>query len=288
MLKILLTGSSGFIGSNILKELTQNHQVFILIRKKPTLKKFYHKNIIFVKFSNYEQLYKKLKKLNLDIVIHCATHYVKEHKYTDIKKLINSNIFLGNIILENLNSMKVKKFINFSTVWQDPYPKNNKFQNLYAAYKSSFNKIVKFYNNKFSNIKFYEIILSDTFGFGDKRNKLINTLKKNFVANRTTKIISKNLYINLLNVEDIVVGLTTIIKKRIKPGQYILKNSKDFKIFDLIKIFNKLNTNKIKVNWLSQRIIKNRIARYDKLKNWVPKKSSLMDIVKYIKDKKID
>ena len=83
MLKILLTGSSGFIGSNILRELSQNHQVFILIRKKLTLSQFYHKNIIFVKFSNYEQLNKKLKKLNLDVVIHCATPYVKDHKYND-------------------------------------------------------------------------------------------------------------------------------------------------------------------------------------------------------------
>jgi nucleoside-diphosphate-sugar epimerase len=285
MLKILLTGSSGFIGSNILKELSQNHQVFILIRKKLTLRQFYHKNIIFIKFSNYEQLNKKLKKLNLDVVIHCATHYVKDHEYTDIKKLINSNIFLGNIILENLNSMKVKKFINFSTVWQDPYNKKDSFQNLYAAYKSGFNKIVKFYNNKSSNIDFFEIILSDTFGFGDKRNKLINTLKNNYIANKTTKIISKNLYINLLNVEDIVVGLTTIIKKRIKPGQYVLKNSKDFRVFDLIRNFNRLNTNKIKVSWISQRIIKNKIKKYDKLKNWTPKKSRLLDIVNYIKDK---
>ena len=144
MLKILLTGSTGFIGSNILKELSQNHKIFILIRKKLIQKKFFHKNIILVKFTNYEQLNKKLKKLNIDVVIHCATHYVKNHKYTDIKKLINSNIFLGNIILENLNNMKVKKFINFSTVWQDPYPKEDNFQNLYAAYKSGFNKIIKF------------------------------------------------------------------------------------------------------------------------------------------------
>lgn len=284
MLKILLTGSTGFIGSNILRELYQNHKIFLLIRKKPTQKKFFHKNIIFVKFTNYDQLNKKLKKLNIDIVIHCATHYVKNHKYTDIKKLINSNIFLGNIILENLNNMKVKKFINFSTVWQDPYPKEDNFKNLYAAYKSGFNKIIKFYNKKLPNIKFFEIILSDTFGFGDKRNKLINTLKNNFTAKKATKIISKNLYINLLNVEDIVLGLTTLIKKKIKPGQYVLKNSKDLRVFDLIKIFNRSNNNKIKAIWLSQKIIRNKITRYYKLKDWTPHKSSLMDIIKYIKD----
>lgn len=283
MFKILLTGATGFVGSNILKELSQNNQIFILIRKKPTQKKFFHKNIIFVKFIDYEELNKKLKKLKVDIVIHCATHYIKNHNYKDIKKLINANILLGNIILENLLEMEVKKFINFSTVWQDPHPKKNDFQNLYAAYKSSFNKIVNFYRKILTNVEFFEIVLSDTFGFGDKRNKLINTLKNNFLANRTTKIVSKNLYINLLNIDDIVKGLITIIKKTTKPGQYVLKNSSDLKIFDLIKIFNKSNRDKIKIKWLSAKIIKNKIIKYDQLKPWAPKKSGVKDIINYIK-----
>ncbi len=285
MNKILLTGATGFVGSNILKELSQYNQIFILIRKKPVQKKFIHKNIIFVKFTNYEELNKKLKKMNIDIVIHCATHYIKNHTYEDIKKLINSNILLGNIILENLSVMKVKKFINFSTVWQDPYPIKNNFHNLYAAYKSSFNKIVNFYKKTLSKIEFFEIVLSDTFGFGDKRNKLINTLRNNFLTGRATKIISKNLYINLINVDDIVKGLITITKKNTKPGQYVLKNSKDLRIFDLIKIFNKSSSNKIKVKWLSKKIIKNKIIKYDQLKTWAPKKSGVKDIINYIKKK---
>jgi len=285
MFKILLTGATGFVGSNILKELSQYNKIFILIRKKPSQKKFFHKNIIFVKFTNYEELNKKLKKINIDMVIHCATHYIKNHTYKDIKKLINSNILLGNIILENLDDMKVKKFINFSTVWQDPHPIKNDFQNLYAAYKSSFNKIVNFYKKILTNVDFFEVVLSDTFGFGDKRNKLINTLRNNFLANKTTKIVSKNLYINLLNVDDIVQGLTTITKKTTKPGQYVFKNSSDLRIFDLIKIFNKSNTKKIKVKWLSRKIIKNNIIKYDQLKTWAPKKSGVKDIINYIKTK---
>jgi nucleoside-diphosphate-sugar epimerase len=282
MLKILLTGATGFVGSNALYELSQNNKIFILIRKKLSQKKLVNKNIIFVKFSNYEELNTKLKKLNIDVVIHCATHYVKNHTYKDIKKFINSNILLGNIILENLSFMKAKKFINFSTVWQDPYPNKDDFQNLYAVYKCGFSKIVKFYKKVLTNVEFFEIVLSDTFGFGDKRNKLINTLKKNYIENKTTKIISKNLYINLLNVKDIVNGLTIIIKKTIRPGQYVFKNSKDFKVFDIIKQFNKSNRVKIKVRWLSKKIIKNKVIKYDQLKSFVPKKSSVIDIIKYI------
>ena len=284
MKKILLTGATGFVGSNILENVYKDNQIFILIRRKPRQKKFYHKNIFFIKSNNLKNLNNKLKKLRIDLVIHCATHYVKHHEYKDVKKLIDSNIFLGNIILENLSFMKVKKFINFSTVWQDPNPKKDNFQNLYAAYKSGFSRIVKFYKKILTKIDFFEVVLSDTYGLGDNRDKLINTIKKNFKANRVTKIISKNLYINLLNVKDIVKGLKIILQKKTKPGQYVFKNSNDLKIFDLIEKFNKLNDDKIMIKWLSNKIIKNKILKYNQLKSWKATESSISNIINYIKD----
>jgi nucleoside-diphosphate-sugar epimerase len=283
MKKILLTGATGFVGSNILGNFYKDNQIFVLIRRKPRKKKFDHKNIFFIKFDNFKNLNNKLKKLRIDIVIHCATYYVKHHEYKDVKKLIDSNIFLGNILLENLSFMKVKKFINFSTVWQDPYPKKDNFQNLYAVYKSSFSRIVKFYKKILTKIDFFEIVLSDTYGLGDNRDKLINTIKRNFKANRVTKIISKNLYINLLNVKDIIKGLKIILQKKTKPGQYVFKNSYNLKIFDLIKRFNKLNVDKIRVKWMSNQIIKNKILKYNQLKYWRPISSNINDIINYIK-----
>jgi len=62
---------------------------------------------------NLLEISSKLKKIKIDIVIHAATHYVKKHKENDIKKLGESNIFFGKVILENIQVMKVKKFINF-------------------------------------------------------------------------------------------------------------------------------------------------------------------------------
>ena len=121
---------------------------------------------------------------------------------------------------------------------------------------------------------------------GKTQEQAANTSRENnFLANKTTKIVSKNLYINLLNVDDIVKGLITITKKNTKPGQYVLKNSNDLRIFELIKIFNKSSSNKIKVKWLSNKIIKNKIIKYDQLKPWAPKKSGVKDIINYIKKK---
>ncbi len=282
MPNILLTGSTGFIGSNILKNISKDNKVYVTLRKNSKEISLFNNKIKTLKFENFSQLSSKLKKIKIDIVIHAATHYVKKHKENDIKKLGESNIFFGNVILENIQVMKVKKFINFSTVWEGKN-ENKNMKNLYAAYKKSFGLILNFYKKKYPKIKFYELMLSDTFGENDKRPKIINTLKKNFYAGKITNVVSKNLYLNLLNVNDIVEAVNIILKKKVKPDKYVLKNTKYFNIFNLIQVFNKKNDKKIKVKWLSKRIIKNKIYNYKKIKNWHPYKSDIEDIINSIK-----
>ena len=284
MQKILLTGSSGFIGSNIVQILSKKYKIYLIVRKK-TLKRFNkNKNINFIKFHNYESLNSKLKKIKVDTVIHCATHYVKSHKFIDIKKFCYSNLLLGNIILENLKNLKASKFINFSTVWEDANAIKDNTENLYAAYKKGFSSILGFYKKNFKKINFYELMISDTFGKNDFRKKIINTLRTNYIKRKETAVVSKNLYLNLLNVLDIVEAVKLILNKKIIPKKYSLKNHTYLNIFELIKIFNKKNKKKIKVKWQSNRLIKYKIYPYDKLIGWKPNNSNIGDILNYIKN----
>ena len=281
MKKIILTGSTGFIGSQLLKELSKNYKIYITLRAK-TKKFTNNKNVVKIFFNNYEVLSKKLKKLKVNAVIHCATHYVKHHKFEDLKKLSDSNILFGNVLLENLEYMGVKKFINFSTVWENYDGKKDNNFNLYSVYKSNFTRIMNFYEKKLNNISFLNLTISDTFGENDKRNKIINILKNNYKKNLQTKIISKNLYLNLLNVVDINNALILILRNKYKSGSYLLSNKNDFKIINIIKQLNKISEKKIKVKWLSDKVIKEKTYKYNILKNWKPLNSKIEDIINVI------
>ena len=282
-MNILITGSTGFIGSSILKRLKSKNKIFIILKNKSKIKNESNKkNIKTIYYKSYNQLFKKLQKIQVDLVIHAATHYRKIHNLDDLENFSNSNILLGNILLENLKVMKVKKFINFSTVWEDYNSIQNNFFNLYSAYKKSFSNILDFYKKKEIKIKFYNLMISDTFGLNDNRNKIINVLRKNFKKNITTKIISKNLFINLLNVEDVTDAVVLISKQKIDPGKYLIKNPINFKINNIIQMFNENNYKKIKVRWLSNKLIKEKTLPYKRLKNWKPTKSTISDIVKII------
>ena len=281
MKNILLTGSTGFIGSELLKYLSNYNKVYITVRKKYKIN-LNNKNINKIYFNSYKNLSYKIKKLKIDTVVHCATHYVKNHNFEDIKELSESNILFGNIILENLKIMRVKKFVNFSTVWENYDGKKDNCYNLYSAYKAGFGKIISFYKKENKNIKFLNLVISDTFGLRDKRKKLVNLLKTNYKRNLVTKVISKNLYINLLNVKDIVSAVKLILKKNYKSDTYILKNKNNFKIYDIIKKIEKYSQKKIKVKWLSNKIIKEKIYKFKTLKGWKPKNSDIKDIIRII------
>tara|TARA_B100001113_G_C21063167_1_gene602152 strand:- start:501 stop:1355 length:855 start_codon:yes stop_codon:yes gene_type:complete len=275
---ILLTGATGFIGSNILQAIKLNNKVFVLQRLKSKFVINESKNVKILKFKDYNSLSNKLKKIKVNTIIHCATHYKKTHSYKDIFKFIESNIMLGNIILENIKILNAKQFINFSTTWEDIDNKENNPKNLYAAYKKSFNCIIQYYKKSFPNINFIDLMIVDTFGENDKRQKLINTLRKNYNQKKITKIISKKLYLNLINVEDIVSAVKIILKNKIQPGKYILKNTNYINISNLIENINKSNSNKIKVKWLSNSLMKDKILKYKKLNYWNPKKSNIQNI----------
>ena len=278
----MFTGGTGFIGSNIFDKIKKNHKIY-LIQKKETKSKFLkNKNVKIIKFNNYNLLAAKLRDVRVDTVIHCATHYKKNHKIDDIKKFADSNVLLGNIILENLKTMEVKKFINFTTTWENADGIYNNSKNLYAAYKNSFNCILNFYKKRFTKIKFIDFVIVDTFGHNDRRDKIINTLKKNYHKNKTTSIISKNLYLNLINVEDIVEATKIVLKKNIRSGKYILKNKNFVSIFKLVNLINKSSNKKIKVKWLSNVKIKDKFIKYELLKSWKPKKSNIRNITNLI------
>ena len=80
---IIITGASGFIGNNILNFYKNKKIIVITKRKKINKSKF----IKVINYKNFDELLSKLKKIKARIFIHCATHYVKNHKLEDVKKI---------------------------------------------------------------------------------------------------------------------------------------------------------------------------------------------------------
>lgn len=278
MKKILLTGATGFIGSNILNELSKEFKITILIRKK----KLINNKINKIYFNNLKQLDKLLKKKKFDIIIHCATLYKKEHAIEDISEMIEANLHLGNKILENCNNLKCKKFINFTSVWENYNGIKKNPPNLYSVQKIAFTELMNFYKKKYKYTKFYNLYLSQTFGENDRREKLFNVLKENYKNSKVTNLASSIFHMNLLNVSDVVSAVKILINKNILSGSYGVINFKTTDVVKLIQNFNKIKEKKIKYKIISDKIIKEKNIKYGTIPGWKPKNSSVKDMINYL------
>lgn len=283
--KLLLTGTSGFIGYNFLKYiLSKNYYVIDILRTKnknnkklQKLKKKYPKNYKTIFFKENYQLQKKISKVKVDFFINFATFYKNSHSYDDIFSFVDSNVLFPTLIYDSIYN-KVKKIINFGTMMQ--YKDSTKFfsKNLYAATKSAFEIISDFYLLKNKNVNFYNLKLYESYGEDDYREKLVPTIIKNYKKNKVTKILSKTLELNIIHVDDIIKAIIILLNNNIASGTYCLKQKKNLRIKDLIKILNKKLTKKIKIKFGSARLDKIYQVPLKILPKWKPDKKLIEKI----------
>lgn len=247
---ILITGSNGFIGKNLCRELYLSGANIIAVLHQnndldiPVEKIYYD--------GTYQSLSVPLNKRKIDVVVHLATCFLPNHKETQISDLIDSNIKFGTHLLELTKQMGISAFINTSTYAQNYNHQGYNPQNLYAATKQAFEVIMKYYEET-TQTKFIILELTDTYGPGDSRPKFIN-----LILDAITKKVVFNMSLGeqeicYLYIEDAVSAFKTCIA-HLQNG-VITENSKFsvfsdevFKLKDLVtevcRIFDeKLETN---------------------------------------------
>lgn len=278
--KILITGSTGFIGSHIKEYLLKKKYLVIdILRKKNERKiKKEHKNYKPIFYKNIHDLEKKIKKIEYNVIINCATFYSKNYDYKTVLELIKTNILFSTLIIIG-NQKNLKKIINFDTMMQHSINENFDPLNVYAITKFAHKHISKFIISKNKNIKFYNLKLYETFGLNDKRRKLIPSIIKNYKNNKVTNIISRNLEMNFTNIINIIQVVEKILSKNLyTSNEYILKNYKSTNIGKLIYKCNKKIKKKIKVKYLSSKKMNLIEIKDSKIKN-INLKSNIKDFI---------
>ena len=287
--KILITGSSGFIGKSLtLNLLDKKFTVYAVLNNKKKnkelslkLKKKY-KNFKPIFIENINQIEKKILKINANIVINLASRYLRNHNFPKMIDLINSNILFSTSILEAFPKKKLKKFINLSSVMMHKNSEKYLPLNLYAATKKSFLDILKYYETTYKSVKFYNLFLHDIYGENDQRDKIIHTIIKSHKKNKKININSKKLALNLLNVEDVNQAINLIIDKKIKSGDYIIKSNKFTNIVNLINKINLKIRKKVRLEVLNKKIDKEIKKKMKLLPYWKQKFTIEKDLIKYL------
>ena len=255
--KIFITGSSGFIGSNLAKRLLEKEKDIIIIgldnmndyydvsikkARLSELTKF--DNYIFIKgdLADKELIQKIFEEHHPDIVVNLGAQAGVRYSITNPDAYINSNIIGFYNILEACRHIEVEHlvFASSSSVYGDnkkiPYSVEDKVDNpvsLYAATKKSDELLAhaysKLYNIPTTGLRFFTV-----YGPAGRPDMAYFSFTNKLVKGEKIKIFNYgNCKRDFTYIDDIVEGIIRVMKKA--PEK---KNGEDGLPIPPYKIYN--------------------------------------------------
>lgn len=224
---IIVSGATGYIGSNLLSYLSKLKYETILIGS--------NNKRINDKFTQYlpSDVTKIIHHSKKNIYFfHLATFYSKES--IDKTKIEEANLNFGVEILEKLRKNNLRKIIYTNTMFK--FQEENK-DYFYTITKNKFTDLIK------SELKLGEILselyLDNTFGPNDTRNKIFNQIKTSIINEQISPVANKEAFINLSYIDDVIQCLVAEISPNF--GESRLTSNRDYStqsIFDFLKYFH--------------------------------------------------
>ncbi len=322
-MKIVITGSAGYIGSCLFEYLKKKYEVFGVDKTLPKIKK--QKNFIQCNLLNFNKIDKIIRIIEPEVIIHLAAKSTID--FIDKKReYIKNNVIVTKNILRSTKKNNIKHLI-FSSTAAVYKSSNNKLSeksklgpnNIYGKTKLDCEKLIIKNINKASKTNFiifrFFNVCSSLFSLkiGEIHNPethLIPILAEKFKKNRKVyiygnnfKTLDKTCIRDYIHIADIVEAFEKGIKyiKKNKKSEIInLGTKKGFSTLSIFRTFQKFYDYKFENPLFKDRrkgdvdkLICDNKKSYKTLK-WKPKFSTLSNIIRdeknwlsYITNKKI-
>lgn len=200
---ILLTGGTGFLGSNILKKVVDlGATVVLLVRGTSKFSRI--KNLLSqveLKYIEKTDLEKLFEEYKIDTVIHCATNYGRNH--ASPISVIESNLLLPLKILQIGADAGLSCFINTDTIL-------DKRVNYYSLSKNQFKDWLGFYSDRMLCVN---VALEHFYGPDDDKTKFVSWI----IDSMLTPVDVLELTLgkqkrDFIYIDDVVEAFSAIIK----------------------------------------------------------------------------
>jgi len=234
-MSILITGSEGFLGAQLIKILISKKKKFIGIsRKKKNLLSY---KFIKVDLKEIDKIKIIIKKNKIKTLIHCAWH-------TDPKNFYNSKINFTNLknsfkLLKLFKNCGGKKFVGIGTCAEHYFTDNNLIKyptkSTYGKTKNELHNLVKNSGLKYNWFRLYWL-----FGEGDRQGRIFTEISKNLKFNKILKINHPHHLKDYMAINDVANIIYKIIFEKKKDGTFEICSGKGISNKKIVKIFSKI------------------------------------------------
>jgi CDP-paratose synthetase len=203
--RVLITGVTGFLGSNLAKALVaQGYEVVALKRKNSSLKRI---ESILSKITTYD-----LEGLDfsvpfkahgrIDAIIHTATCYGRNDESP--WEVFDANTGFPLRLIDAASLAGVSQFINTDTIL-------DKYLNLYSLSKNQLLEWGKFYSMR-KKIKFINMRLEHFYGSGDDDSKFTTYVINNCISNTSSlKLTLGEQRRDFIYIDDVVAAYLAVL-----------------------------------------------------------------------------
>ena len=206
-MRILLTGITGYLGSNLAADLiTKGHELIGLKRRTSSLNRI-ERILPDLKLHNLEDvdlavMFTKYGKV--DVVIHTSTSFGRNDE--GISDVMNVNMLFPLQLLDLAASSSVSTFINANTSL-------NKMLNPYALSKGQFAEWGQYFAQQ-KRIRFINLQLEHFYGVGDDKSKFTTHIIQSCFANvPELKLTLGEQLRDFIHIDDVVSAYMLLLEK---------------------------------------------------------------------------
>jgi len=221
-IKILLTGATGFIGTNFVLRLHQKYEIIALVRPTSNTNKIEKYCEIYRYDDDFKCLENLFNEKKFDGVVHIAALApTAANPNNNIDDLINSNITFGTRLLE-ASKEKIKFFINTSSSFNYCNCTTYRPASLYAASKKAFEDIMTYYALDNDEIVYTNLLFFNAYGPNDKANstRLFSLLDKVAKSGEVLQMTDGTQIVDYSHVFDVVAGFDILIELCLKEPEF--------------------------------------------------------------------
>ena len=295
----LVTGATGYIGSNLVRRLVSDHWcVHIIVRSSSNLEvlnPILDQLVVHEHDGTTKNMIDLVADANPDIIFHLASLFIAQHKSEDIEALITSNILFSTQLAEAVAVNGVKKFINTSTSWQHFEQSDYLPVNLYASTKQAFEDVLRYYVSSY-DLKVISVVLFDTYGPNDNRSKLIPLLLGALKSHAQIEMSKGEQLIDIVYIDDVVDAYLCCAKNiRTQNESYMrygISSLEPLPLRTIVRLFELVFNNKLNISWGARSYRKREVMipwnEYIKIPGWQPKHSFTSGLEKMIKESNVE
>jgi nucleoside-diphosphate-sugar epimerase len=232
---VAVTGSTGFIGSNLSNELySRGHEVIHVDRTKEKVTKLFGPNSKFVSSDQECQAIRdNMEFFRPEILIHCSVFFTPSRDPGNLEEITQANVSNPIKIIEASRN-QISKIVNLNSYWQIECSPT--ISTPYASTKEAFRTYLNL-SMQSSGVKVHNLFIPETFGPGDRRGKIVQRMIESQRNGGNLKLIHPQKIIDLTYVPFLVQMLTDFVENRIElPDVFSYVNFPSIKLGDLMNI----------------------------------------------------